>query len=286
MKKFTGTFLGHMPWVMTQNQRGPTCGLTAINVAYRILTGWTLFATKGQYRDFNILQYQRVVKKGEEHAYVLRKAAKDLNYTAAGEIVNADDLADLANLCDGIRAEVIVTGDGDGGNFMESIRRDIKAGGIPLVLFYVIPDQQWIKHTPSRQGTFQHWVPIYAVENFLRWLNPRMTSINGNCLLNVSGKERAENDQLMMWSWGQAWVTDGVNLGKSSALSLDWLGGSPRKWIKNICHENIGKLKWSETLPSNNEYSTVPTKTTQVRNTSRIPNRNLALRGYVNLTRS
>lgn len=43
---------GDVPWTMKQNQRGPTCGCTSIAVAYRILTGWTVFPTKGNYRQF------------------------------------------------------------------------------------------------------------------------------------------------------------------------------------------------------------------------------------------
>lgn len=283
MKKFTGGFSGHMPWVMKQNQRGPTCGLTAINVAYRILTGWTLFATKGQYREFN-----EVVNKGDESAYVLRKAAKDLHYTAAGEIVNADDLASLANLCDGIRADVKVTGDGNGGDFVSSIRKDIKEGGVPLVLFYVIPDKEWAEHIPSRHGVFQHWVPIYAIEDVLKWQSPKMTCINGNRPLSVDTKERAAKDQLMMWSWGKPWITAGARFGDASALSLDWVNskGGPRKWIKHISDENVGKLKWEETLPTSDKYKITANSKTKVRLTNRLPNRSLTLRGYVNLTRT
>jgi len=286
MKEFTGQFSGHKPWVMTQNQRGPTCGLTAINVAYRILTGWTLFATKGQFRDFNQQQYRKDIKKGNENTYVLRRAAKELSYSAAGEIVNADDLAHLANLCGGIQAEIKITGDGHAGNFVHSIRKDINEGGVPLVLFYVIPDENWVEHTPSRAGTFQHWVPIYAIEHLWQWLSPNMTCINGNRPLKVKTGQRAFKDQLMMWSWGKPWITDGEKFGEASALSIDWVSGSPRKWIKHINDKNIGKLNWEEILPTDRAYTTSADLTTKVRLTSRMPNRELTLRGYVNLTRS
>ena len=284
MESFNGRFVGHMPWVMTQNQRGPTCGLTAINVAYRILTGWTLFATKGQYRDFSAQQYNKVVLKGNENIYVLRRAAKDLGYTAAGEIVNADDLADLANQCEGVSAEVKETSSSGGEGFVEALREDIKAGGVPLVLFYVIPGRP--KHEPSRRGPFQHWVPIFAIEDLFKWVDPGMQCINGNLPLSVKPSERAAKDAIMMWSWGKSWVTDGAQFGDASALSLDWVSGKPRKWIKHLSEENMGKLKWDETLPSSSKYSTVADPNTKVRETQRMPSRDLKLRGYINLTRT
>jgi hypothetical protein len=182
MEAYGGALSGHRPWIMTKNQRGPTCGLTAITVAYRILTGWTIFATKGQYRDFMHEVKSVNLKKGEEKAYVLRKAAKDKGFTAAGEIVNADDLVELVNICDDIRAKVKVI-DGSipsklGEKFVQSVRDDIKKGIVPIVLFYVgdnpnsPPD-----YMPTRKGLFQHWVPLFAVEDNFKWLSLKVKNL-------------------------------------------------------------------------------------------------------------
>ncbi len=279
MKEYTGSFAGHVPWIMTKDQRGPTCGLSAISIAYRILTGWTLFSTKGQYREFNSEQYQREVKKGEENALVLRKVAKDLGMTAAGEIVNADDLAELAGSCEGISAQVKAIAAED---FIAQVRKDIKAGGVPLVLFYVIPDDEWVEHTPDRKGLFQHWVSVFSVEENGQWLYVNITSINNNKPLTIPTTEVATANQIMVWSWGGPWVASGNTFATASALSIDWVTGKSRKWVKT---QSNGSLGWDEILPSSPEYEEQP-KLAKVRYSQREPTRDLGFTGYVLLTRS
>lgn len=279
MKKYTGGLRGHRPWIMTQDQRGPTCGLTAITVAYRILTGWTIFATKGQYRDFNKQVKSVVVNKGQENAYVLRKAAKDKNYTAAGEIVNADDLAKLVNICDGIQAGIRVISrsvpNAIGKKFVEAVREDISRGIVPIVLFYVQVNTNRT-FEPNRNGLFQHWVPLFAVEKNMKWVNLKVknTSLKPPFAL-VKGPTK--KNQMIMWNWGEPWLIDGEALGSSSALSLDWTT-TPRMWDKRQGTE--GDLGWKEINPSQSDYK-LGVRNKKVRYTKRKSTRDLKDRGYV-----
>ncbi|MEN6318093.1 MAG: hypothetical protein ABFD82_05000 [Syntrophaceae bacterium] len=276
MEKYTGGLDGHRPWIMTQNQRGPTCGLTAITVAYRILTGWTIFATKGQYRDFMHEVKSVDVKKGDENAYVLRKAALDKGYTAAGEIVNADDLAELVNMCDGIRATVRVIDKAlpsiMGDNFVKAVREDIGKGIVPIVLFYVkTPPPE-----PDRKGLFQHWVPLFAVEDKNKWLSLKVknTTVQPPLILKTGPTKK---NQMLMWNWGNPWLIDGEALGISSALSLDWTT-TPRMWDKRAGID--GELGWKEINPSEGDYK-LDVKDKKVRYTKREKIRDLEERGYV-----
>jgi hypothetical protein len=277
MEEYTGGLKGHRPWIMTQNQRGPTCGLTAITVAYRILTGWTIFATKGQYREFMSKVKSVNLKKGEENAYVIRKAAKDKGLTAAGEIVNADDLAELVNMCDGIQARVKVI---DrfmplklGEKFVQAVRQDIGKGIVPIVLFYVKTEPTL---EPNRTGLFQHWVPLFAVENQMKWLSLNVKNTTFKQPLTLKQRPTKKN-QMIMWNWGEPWLIDGEALGKSSALSLDWTT-IPRMWDKRAGIE--GKLGWKEINPSEGDYK-LGVSDKKVRYTKREKTRNLEERGYV-----
>jgi hypothetical protein len=278
MEKYTGGLNGHRPWIMTQNQRGPTCGLTAITVAYRILTGWTIFATKGQYRDFQSQVKSVIVKKGDENAYVLRKAAIDKGFTAAGEIVNADDLVELVNMCDGIRATIRVIDRSIpfkvGENFVQAVREDIRKGVVPIVLFYVQTEPPL---EPNRTGKFQHWVPLFAVEEKMKWLSLKIKNLTPleQALTLKTGPTK--KNQMIMWNWGEPWLIDGEALGKSSALSLDWTT-TPRMWDKRAGIE--GELGWKEINPSEKDYD-VSVKDKKVRFTKREKTRDLEERGYV-----
>jgi hypothetical protein len=278
MEKYTGGLNGHRPWIMTQNQRGPTCGLTAITVAYRILTGWTIFATKGQYRDFQSQVKSVIVKKGDENAYVLRKAAIDKGFTAAGEIVNADDLVELVNMCDGIRATIRVIDRTIpfkvGENFVQAVREDIGKGIVPIVLFYVQTEPTL---EPNRAGLFQHWVPLFAVEEKMKWLSLKIKNLTPleQALTLKTGPTK--KNQMIMWNWGEPWLIDGEALGSSSALSLDWTT-TPRMWDKRAGIE--GELGWKEINPSEKDYD-VSVKDKKVRYTKREKTRDLKERGYV-----
>jgi hypothetical protein len=278
MEQYSGALKGHRPWIMTQNQRGPTCGLTAITVAYRILTGWTIFATKGQYREFKHKVKSVVVKKGEENAYVLRKAAKDKKFTAAGEIVNADDLAELVNICDGISADVRVIDrsvpSNTGKKFVAAVREDISNGIVPIVLFYVQVHGPG-NYEPNRIGKFQHWVPIFAVENNNKWVTLKVKNTTKKKDLELI--QPPQKNQMVMWNWGEPWLIDGEGLGNSSALSLDWVT-KPRMWDKRGADE--GKVAWKELNPSEAGYKE-DIEDKKVRYTRRKATRNIKERGYV-----
>lgn len=169
LRKFNGITFGRVPWALTQDQRGPTCGMTAISVAYRILTGWTIFPTKGHFRTFNENIYGIVLNKGQENAYVLRRAAKDLSHTVAGEIVNADSLANLVNLCEDVEGQVVELD--DSATFVTSVEYDIKNGCVPIVLFHVeLPLVEGTGlYRPQRGGRYRHWVAIVGVKKEGTW---------------------------------------------------------------------------------------------------------------------
>ncbi len=279
MRKYSGTLNGHRPWAMQQNQRGPTCGLTAISVAYRILTGWTIFATKGEYRNFMQTNKRVTVNKGQENAYVLRKAAKDKGFTAAGEIVNADDLAKLVNICQGVRARVnVVEGSwrrNVGSSFVRAVREDIKKGIVPVVMFYVNVMGRG-RYAPDRSGLFQHWIPLFAVEENRKWISLEVKNLTRKAPLKLPQGNVPKN-LMVMWNWGNPWLVDGEALGKSSALSLDWTT-TPRMWDKRDAQS--GDMGWKEINPSKKEYRR-NVRHDKVRYTRRERIRALDKRGYV-----
>lgn len=280
LQAYNGTMTGHRPWALTQNQRGPTCGMTAISVAYRILTGWTIFATKGQFRDFNKQLFLVDMQKGDEDAYVLRKAAKDLHLTQAGEIVNADSLLELLNLCEGVSADIVELQDSHdvGARFVSSVRADIKAGYVPIVLFHVgiLGGGQY---KPARGEKYQHWVAIFGVEENNAWCHATVKNLSPQTDLTFPDGVMTA-DAMLVWNWGRPFVVGGEALGRSSALSIDWVSGRPRMWMKDESKEMEGKLKWNELTGSDDNYvvdSTAP----NVRYTQEAPSRSLDLRGYV-----
>jgi hypothetical protein len=274
MEEYKLGFTGHRPWIMTKDQRGPTCGLTAITIAYRILTGWTIFATKGQYRNFLDEKYSVKVKKGQENAYVLRKAAKDKGFTAAGEIVNADDLAELVNLCGDVKAEVREIDGSDlsviGVDFVKAIRKDIGDGKVPIVLCYLTDDDK-----PTRTGKWQHWVVVFAVEESGKWRRLKIKNLHAKRDLGLKGIPKS--NQMLIWSWGDPYTIDGVSFGKASALSLDWQS-TPRMWVKG---KKKGVLDWDEVPQSDPKYKIVKKPKSNVRYTKVKPKRGLEKRGYV-----
>lgn len=274
------SFTGDVPWTMTQNQRGPTCALTAISVAYRILTGWTIFATKGQYRDFSGQLKNIKLEKGQENAYVLRKAAKDADYTAAGEIVNADDLVELVDLTGDTTAVVRpITGPKLGDNFLEALRTDIDLEWVPIVLFYL--DIRPVKI--QRSGAWQHWVTVFAVakEDQSGWHQLHPVVSHGKKPLLLTQKPKSAKD-VVIWTWGKAYVVNGDELGSASALSLDWVSsGKQRRWLKEPTLETAGKLKWIELPPGHTDYQAPLKEGQEERFTTRQPTRPLDAAGYV-----
>lgn len=286
LRSYNGLMFGHVPWAMTQNQRGPTCGMTAISVAYRILTGWTIFPTKGHYRDFYNQLYNVKLTKGHEKAYVLRRAAKDLQHTKAGEIVNADSLVKLVDLCEGVRAKVVsfepstVVGQSVGQSFVEAIREEMEGGNVPIVLFHVGYTGTEGHYEPKRGQTHRHWVAIFGVEDGGRsWRHLDVRNVEGQIPLQFTGHDMQPND-LLVWNWGRPYIVGGVELGESSALSIDWVT-DPRMWKKQS--GKPGKLAWLELGPGDTEYR-VGLNEPNVRYTKERPTRDLDLRGYVSVS--
>jgi hypothetical protein len=255
--------------------------MTAISVAYRILTGWTIFATKGQFRDFNRQLFKVDMQKGDENAYVLRKAAKDMHLTQAGEIVNADSLLELLGLCEGVSAEIVELEDSHdvGARFVNSVRADIKAGYVPIVLFHVGFTSVRGQFKPARGEKYQHWVTIVGVEEKNAWCHATVKNLSPQVDLTFNGSPMS-TDEMLVWNWGEPYVVGGVELGKSSALSIDWVSGKPRMWVKDDSQEKEGQLSWKEVTGSDDNYvngSTAP----NVRYTQEAPVRSLDLRGYI-----
>lgn len=281
LQRYTGDVLGRVPWALTQNQRGPTCGMTAISVAYRLLTGWTIFPTKGQFRDFNRQLFAVDMKKGDENCYGLREAAKDLGHTTAGEIVNADSLVELIGRCDGVTADIVELPDtlDVGARFVTSVRESIKAGYVPIVLFHVGFTLVQGQYRPARGEKYQHWVAIVGVEENMGWCHVRPTYLSPEPSLTFPGSKMSKDDMLV-WNWGKPFIVGGEELGRSSALSIDWVSGRPRMWEKEP--GKPGELKWLERAGDDKEYvdgSTAP----NVRYTSEQPLRDVNLRGYVRM---
>ena len=279
LRAYAGTKTGYVPWALDQNQRGPSCGMTAISVAYRILTGWTIFPTKGHYRNFEDQLFKVKIDKGDENAYVLRKAAKDLDHTQAGEIVNADSLVDLVGLCEDVSAEVVSLSPSlkVGEDFVASVREDIKAGYVPIVLFHV----GYIKgnskeYEPRRGQTHRHWIAIFGVETGRSWLHLELRNLSPRAPLLFNGHDMNRNDMLV-WNWGKPFIIGGEELGQSSALSIDWVT-EPRMWKKTSGKK--GQLAWLELGPGDKRYRVGSTES-NVRYTVEKPTRDLDLRGYV-----
>lgn len=269
---------GDIPWAMQQDQRGPTCGMTSIAVAYRILTGWTVFPTKGNYRAFMDELRSWPVEKGQENIYSIRKAAKDNQATTAGEIVNADDMVQLINNhAQDVHAGVVEiepTRLGYQEEFLSKVREAIKSGLAPIILFYVDGPTDNI----GRQYKWQHWVNIFAVEDGTgKWLqcNMKNLSFKQPITLNVQPKK----DQILIWTWGMPFTIDGKALGAASALSIDW-ASKPRMWKKG---NKVGKLDWDEIVPDTEKYVPLSSQSPsdKVRYTQVVPKRALELRGFV-----
>ncbi|HEU4406878.1 MAG TPA: hypothetical protein VFS43_16545 [Polyangiaceae bacterium] len=272
--------IGDIPWTMTQSQRGPTCGCTAIAVAYRILTGWTVFPTKGNFRQFSNDRRGRWLEKGQEHIVSVRNVAKYDDVSTAGEIVNADDMAELINdHAEGVRASVVdVEGQNVGAAFVEQVRNAFDAKLAPLVLFYIDPRDGELGIGREFDGA--HWVNIYAVEKGGEW---HFTAINNLTVKKPLLLTKApKKGQMLVWSWARAWVVDGEALGKASALSVDWKT-TPRLWTKDKTEENVGQLAWKEIVPDSDDYeeSKPSTDVQEVRYTGVAPLRPLSKYGFV-----
>lgn len=278
LTEYSGTKTGYVPWAMTQDQRGPSCGMTAISVAYRILTGWTIFPTKGHYRDFESQRYKVKIDKGKENAYVLRKAAKDLDHTQAGEIVNADSLVDLIGLCEDVTAEVveIAASPKPGEAFVASIRKDIEAGHVPIVLFHVGYTRKAGFYEPRRGQTHRHWVAVFGVEHKRTWRHLGIKHLSVQPPLKFTETVESAN-AMLVWNWGKPYIVGGLELGDSSALSIDWVT-RPRMWKKES--GKLGRLAWLELGPGDRDYEE-GSKEPNVRYTVEKPTRDLDLRGYV-----
>lgn len=268
---------GRIPWTMTQDQRGPTCGCTSIAVAYRILTGWTVFPTKGNYRQFSKDRRGIELQKGNENLLSIRQVAKFDDVTVAGEIVNADDMVSVINKhAEGVRAQVVELDQHPiGRHFVEQVRAAFKAGLAPLVLFYIDGPTDKI----GRKYDFQHWVNIYAIEHNGEWLYTPIKNLTTNLPLSLKTKPKAE--QILIWTWGKAYVVDGEALGEASALSINW-AEPPRMWQKQPWRE--GALSWDEISPKDKKYvkpkpQSVPSK--NVRYTLVKPKRDLREHGFV-----
>lgn len=279
LREYTGTKQGDIPWAMDQNQRGPTCGMTAISVAYRILTGWTIFPTKGHFRDFQSKLYGVKINKGDENAYVLRKAAKDLEHTVAGEIVNADSLVELIRCCEGVDAETVPFEDNVdvGEKFLQSVRKDILAGNVPIVLFHVGLTLTEGQYKPHRGEKYQHWVAIFGAEEGRKWSHLQIKHLTPRMPLKFTDNN-VEKDALLVWNWGKPYIVGGVELGKSSALSIDWATGKPRMWEKEA--NKPGQLAWLEWTGTDPQYIE-GSKLANHRYTVETANKSLDLRGYV-----
>jgi hypothetical protein len=238
---------GDVPWTMTQNQRGPTCGCTSIAVAYRILTGWTVFPTKGNYRQFSQDRLGIALKKGDDDIFSVRKAAKYDEVSSAGEIVNADDMVAVINEhAEGVQAEAIQLDEGKPGtDFVAKVKQAFRAGSAPLVLFYIDGPTDEI----GRQFDFQHWVNIYAVEDSGAWLYTPITNLQKKNELQL--KQTPKDGEMLVWTWGHPYVVDGNALGIASALSINW-SKPPRMWEKES--GKPGQLKWKEISPKSLDY--------------------------------
>lgn len=249
--------------------------MTAISVAYRILTGWTIFPTKGHFRKFNSELYGITLEKGQENAYVLRRAAKDLEHTVAGEIVNADALVDLVNLCEDVRGEVVQVEDAD--EFVESVKKDLERGNVPIVLFHVgLPlVRNSGLYRPARGEKYRHWVAIVGAARKGTW----RPAASKHFKLTFSGDYKSGD--LLVWNWGQPFLVGGKELGKASALSIDWTGDRPRMFEKEL--GKPCKLAWLEYGPDDDRYRD-QVKSPRVRYVSEKPTRDLASLGYVRVS--
>jgi hypothetical protein len=268
---------------MTQNQRGPTCGCTSIAVAYRILTGWTVFPTKGNFRQFSHDRLQIDLQKGNENILSVREAAKFDDVTTAGEIVNADDMVTVIKRhAEGVGARVVEVSQRTAGeSFLAEVRSAFDRGMAPIVLFYIDGKTDNI----GRKYDFQHWVNIFAVERKGKWLYTPITNLSSRDSLSLSDKPTSPGEMLV-WTWGRQFVVDGQALGEASALSINW-AEPPRMWqkdkIKNTEWRD-GDLNWEEISPKDQlkyvapkSKSIVPT----VRYTTRLPSRKPKARGLV-----
>lgn len=238
---------GDVPWTMTQNQRGPTCGCTSIAVAYRILTGWTVFPTKGNYRQFSQDRLGVTLNKGDDDIFSVRKAAKFDDVSSAGEIVNADDMVTVINAhAEGVQAEVIKLDESEpGADFIAKIKDAFRSGYAPMVLFYIDGDTDNI----GRQYDFQHWVNIYAVEHGGKWLHTPVTNLQKKNDLEL--KKAPKDGEMLVWTWGHPYLVDAGELGIASAISINW-SEPPRMWQKELGQP--GKLKWKELSPKDKDY--------------------------------
>jgi len=279
LRAYSGTKTGYVPWALTQNQRGPTCAMTAISVAYRILTGWTIFPTKGHFRNFESQLFNITIEKGQENAYVLRKAAKDLDHTQAGEIVNADSLVELVGLCEDVAAEVVSFKPSMtvGQDFVESIRTDIGKGLVPIVLFHVGFTSTQGHYLPERGQKYRHWIAIFGVEEKRKWLQLDIKHLSVQPALRFTAQDMKAADMLV-WNWGNPFIVGGDELGGSSALSIDWVT-EPRMWEKS---GKPGTLAWLERGPGDKDYQP-DLEQSNVRYTVEKPTRDLDLRGYVRI---
>ena len=277
LEKYTH-YSGRIPWTMTQNQRGPTCGCTTIAVAYRILTGWTVFPTKGNYRQFSLDCRGIELQKGSENLLSIRQAAKFDDVTAAGEIVNADDMvAIINNHTEGVRAAVVKVDDSNvGEDFMTKVRAAFENNLAPIVLFYIDGPTDNI----GREYDFQHWVNIYAVERDKKWLYTHIKNLTVE-LNQLELTAPPKPNEILIWTWGKPYVVDGPSLGEASALSINW-AEPPRMWLKE---PPSGKLNWKEISPKNTKEYVEPmlqsAQQKNVRYTSTKQKRDLSDHGFV-----